>query len=464
MRPGMRIDSESFRGKLYLLVVDKLVIGAVIALAFVVYDLRRTADLQRYETQAKDVQLQFERAKLVREFMPLIAGREADVVTRAYVLRSAIAIGALDAEAGIELGRNLLADGLDDQTFVRVMAPTMPNGLPALARFGEQMSLPLRPISPLISGTFRPESVPPDLRGPLREARLWRRVIFETTPSFEGSYEPLEKPAGLSQLLYGLYVLLNPGDAWEAIDLSNRRSRGTRLIDTQTERPGTNLSNSRSRGTRLIGNLSRVLYGSSSIANAWSPEMHKVPPDVAARYSEAAARVESELLADTTSSDGIRYSGAIIRILADYGPPAGPIAIPLARLLVAPEPLKSLSESVQGEYRSLRWDAGELLRAMQRNPKNVQGFNGAEDAEPILVAFVQDFRKRLNQAATKEQFENLSIEYERGTRLRTVVELLGGSDSNLAKTELKQLRSEGSEKLRHFPQLEDDTERATRPR
>jgi len=461
----MRIDPESFRGKLYLLVIDKLVIGAVIALAFVVYDLWRTADLHRYETQAKDVQLQFERAKLVREFMPVIVRREADVVTRAYVLRSAIAIGALDAEAGIELGRGLLADGLDDQTFTRVMASTMPSGLPALARFGEQMSVLLRPISPLISDvTFRPESVPRNLCDPLREARLWRRVILEAAPSFEGTYEPLEKTAGLAQLIYGLYVLLAPGDSWEAIDLSNSRSRGTRLIDTQIERPGTNLSNSRSRGTRLIGNLSRVLYGSSSIAKEWSPETHKVPPDVVARYSEAAARVEGELLADAASSDGIRYSRAIIRILADYGPPAGSLAVPLARLFVAPGLPKSLPESVQREYRSLQWDAGELLVAMQENPKNSKGFNGAQDAEPTILAFVQNFRKRLNQAATEEQFENLAMEYEGEKRWRIVVELLGGSDSDLAKAELEQLRGEGSEKLRHVPFLEEDIERATRPR
>jgi hypothetical protein len=439
----MRIDPESFRGKLYLLVIDKLVIGAVIALAFVVYDLWRTADLHRYETQAKDVQLQFERAKLVREFMPVIVRREADVVTRAYVLRSAIAIGALDAEAGIELGRGLLADGLDDQTFTRVMASTMPSGLPALARFGEQMSVLLRPISPLISDvTFRPESVPRNLCDPLREARLWRRVILEAAPSFEGTYEPLEKTAGLAQLIYGLYVLLAPGDSWEAIDLSN----------------------SRSRGTRLIGNLSRVLYGSSSIAKEWSPETHKVPPDVVARYSEAAARVEGELLADAASSDGIRYSRAIIRILADYGPPAGSLAVPLARLFVAPGLPKSLPESVQREYRSLQWDAGELLVAMQENPKNSEGFNGAQDAEPTILAFVQNFRKRLNQAATEEQFENLAMEYEGEKRWRIVVELLGGSDSDLAKAELEQLRGEGSEKLRHVPFLEEDIERATRPR
>jgi hypothetical protein len=101
---------------------------------------------------------------------------------------------------------------------------------------------------------------------------------------------------------------------------------------------------------------------------------------------------------------------------------------------------------------------------MQRNPKNVKGFNGTQDAEPTLLAFVEDFRKHLNQAATKEQLDNLAMEYEGGKRLRIFVELLGGSDSDRAKAELKQLRGEGSEKLRHFLFPEEDIEYATRPR
>lgn len=449
----MRIDSDSFRGKLYLLVIDKLVIGAVIALAFVVYDLRRTAELQRYETrakdvqqryetQAKDVQLQFERAKLVREFMPVIAGREADVATRAYVLRSAIAIGALDAEAGVELGRKLLGDGLDDQTFTRVMASTMPNGIPALARFGEQMSVPLRPVSGFISSPsnlFSPESVPPHLRIPLREARLWRSVILEAAPRFESSYKPLESTSELSKLLYGLYVLLQ-----------NENS--------------VKLSHSGSRGISLIRNLSRVFFDSHIMAKEVSPKTQKVPAEVVARYSDASERVERELLADAASSDGIRYSRAIIRILADYGPPAGPLAVPLARLYVAPGLPKSLPESVQPEYRSLQWEAMELLMAMQKNPKNAKEFNGAQDAEPILLAFVQDFRKRLNQAATHKHFESLAKEYEDGKRLRPVVDLLGGFNSDAVNAELKHLRIEGSDKLRRFPFLYEDIERATRRR
>lgn len=101
---------------------------------------------------------------------------------------------------------------------------------------------------------------------------------------------------------------------------------------------------------------------------------------------------------------------------------------------------------------------------MQKNKNNSKGFNGAQDAEPTLLAFVQNFRKRLNQAATKEQFENIAMEYEGGKRLRIVVELLGGSGSDLAKAELKKLCGEGSEKLRHFPFLAEDIERATRTR
>lgn len=438
----MRTDPESFRGKLYLLVIDKLVIGAVIALALVMYDWWRTEDLRHHERQARDVQLRFEQAKLIKEFLPVIVDPKNDVVTRAYVLRSAIATGSLDAEAGIELGRSLLAAGLDDHHFRRVMASTMPTGLPALARLAEQMSVRFPEISPRKSAVmFSSESDPSRISRPLREATLLRSVILETVPGFEGSYEPLESASGLSSLLYGLFVLLQPGSSSEAIDLSH----------------------SRSRGISLIGNLGRVFFDSVAIAKEWLPEKQMVPVDVIAKHSEAALRIERELHIDSTSLDEIRYARVIIRILFDYGPPAGRLAVPLARLVVAPKLSKILPQSVLLEYRSLRWDAGELLLAMQRNPKNAEGFNGAQEAEPILLAFVQNFREHLSQASTQEQLKNLDMEYEGGKLPRRVIEILGGFDSAVAKTELKQLRDIDSDKLRYFPFLAEDIEHAMRP-
>ena len=46
--------------------------------------------------QLQQVQLQFERAQLVKEFLPAIADDKTNIVTKAYLLRSAIVTGAID--------------------------------------------------------------------------------------------------------------------------------------------------------------------------------------------------------------------------------------------------------------------------------------------------------------------------------------------------------------------------------
>jgi hypothetical protein len=47
------IDPDSFRGKLSLLVIDKIVIGAVIAAAFLTYNVWQREDQRSYEKQLR---------------------------------------------------------------------------------------------------------------------------------------------------------------------------------------------------------------------------------------------------------------------------------------------------------------------------------------------------------------------------------------------------------------------------
>ena len=44
-----KVNPESFQAKLYLLLLDKVVIGALIAVAFVTYDRGKTQELRNYE-------------------------------------------------------------------------------------------------------------------------------------------------------------------------------------------------------------------------------------------------------------------------------------------------------------------------------------------------------------------------------------------------------------------------------
>jgi hypothetical protein len=64
--------ADSFNGKLLLLLIDKIVIGAIIAFAFLLYDRYKTADTRKYEAERARTQLSFERSRLLKEFLPVI--------------------------------------------------------------------------------------------------------------------------------------------------------------------------------------------------------------------------------------------------------------------------------------------------------------------------------------------------------------------------------------------------------
>jgi hypothetical protein len=48
-----KLSADSFRGRLILLVVDKVIIGALLAAAFVVYDQWKTDEMRRSEALFK---------------------------------------------------------------------------------------------------------------------------------------------------------------------------------------------------------------------------------------------------------------------------------------------------------------------------------------------------------------------------------------------------------------------------
>ena len=93
----MRTDADSFRGKLYLVLLDKLIIGAVIAVAFLYYghrlEVERTELADSREKITAEIQREFERARLAKDLLPLILDKSKDVVARGYVVRSALSTG-----------------------------------------------------------------------------------------------------------------------------------------------------------------------------------------------------------------------------------------------------------------------------------------------------------------------------------------------------------------------------------
>lgn len=431
------LEPDSFRGKVYLLVLDKLVIGAVLACAFVVYDRWKVSGDRRYEETGKRVQLDFERAKLVKEFVPAISNPSTDVVTKAYLIRAAAVTGAVDQETAIELGRSLIPAGIEESHFRRVMAAAMPGGVPAVARHATAMATKWQqthegPFGP--NAAFNPESgrehIPEEIRADVIEARLWRAVILDALPKIDGSFTPLQAPGDLSLSFFGLYVIMNPGDQLEAIDFSH----------------------SLSRGISAVGNVRRVFFDPSD--------------------REAAAGLTRELVQDHASLATIAYANSLIAVLSTYGPPrGGDVSVALAQVMTEPMP-PNASPSVRSAHYWLQWRAGELLDRMRIAAQDIEdrlrkvnpkakpfAWAGVRPAESILVANLRSFAEDLKRASGDDELNRISTRYESGKLVRRMVVLLGGIRSPATLEVLRTLMALGQEKLRHFPFLEEDVKR-----
>ena len=431
------IDPESFSGKLYLLMIDKLVIGAIIALAFVVYDRWKTAETrrldrekveqaQRLETQAKQVAIDFERAKLIKEFVPIITSHDASVVTRAYILRSAIQTGSLDAEAGVELARDLLADGLEDEHFKRVMATAMPEGLPAICRHATVLA---QRWEATFGDTFQPtaiidpvsgyENIAPEMAAAVREARLWRAIIVHALPRL-ASYPPLERTEDLATLLPGLFLLLNPGSQTEALDMSRNQSRGV----------------------ALCGYIARIHFDS--------------------RDRDAADKLGEQLVSEATTPDGAKIDQVVFALFRKFGLPSGSIAVPVAKIATGPPLPQSSQLSAREAHYWLQWHAAEFLFFMKQHAVTTE-LNGAREAEPVILEYLGRFRSDVEHASSPQQVDRVISTYEGGKIVRVLIDAIGEPLSHSAKAELQRLMHVGEDKLRNFPFLREDIERALAP-
>jgi hypothetical protein len=105
----LRIDPDSLAGKIYLLILDKLVLGAVIALAFVVYDRWKTDDQRQYDDK---VTLAFQRANYVKELVPIVTDPQKDLNVRVQALIALIETRAIGDKAALVLTERLLQANL----------------------------------------------------------------------------------------------------------------------------------------------------------------------------------------------------------------------------------------------------------------------------------------------------------------------------------------------------------------
>ena len=101
-----------------------------------------------------------------------------------------------------------------------------------------------------------------------------------------------------------------------------------------------------------------------------------------------------------------------------------------------------------------------MAQAAKRTHLESNPNEGARPAESVLVSFLSQFSMQLMQASSESEIDSLSTRYEGGNLVRRVVTIVGLFDSQQVQSALSNLLAVGSDKLRHFPFLEEDIKRS----
>jgi hypothetical protein len=449
-------EAESFKGKLLLLVLDKLLIGAIIALAFFAYDRYRTSDQQRFESgmvkythdlelerrnqeavredRAAKIQREFERARLAKELLPLILDNSTDVVARGYVLRSALSTGLIGPEAAIEISKTLHKQGIPDIDIHRIARAAFPDGFVAIARHGarlrdEWIRLDHHPKEVYLH-EMDVQKLPSKSAAVAKERRLWRAVILQLLPEIGDPAErQLFTRSFLRKHLSSLYFLLP----------NNSEPASTRLFQHS------------SRTLRLFGSLDCIIHD-------WGP------------LQEAVRYLGGELSAlDLKSLDDISYARSFVQTLSLYGQPwaigtpadgtevASEVSVHLAALLVdgsfnhfvpwiedgAPieERQKWFAERDAADaHASLQYEAGELLSRIGGRARN---------AESVLVSFLDRFLHDVDVATTQDSVSLVRSRYGKHS-VRFAIAVLGAINTPQSNVAIRKLKELPEDKLRAF--------------
>lgn len=137
----LNTDPESFRGKLYLLIFDKVVLGAMIGIAFFVYKQWELNDQRAYEDRTT---LAFQRAGYVKELVPMVVDSSGDMPARSQALIALIETGSVGNKNALGLTEILLRQGMirseypellrwnGDHPLLDALATRMPSALEPL--------------------------------------------------------------------------------------------------------------------------------------------------------------------------------------------------------------------------------------------------------------------------------------------------------------------------------------------
>lgn len=256
----------------------------------------------------------------------------------------------------------------------------------------------------------------------IREARLLRSVLYEQLSSFDECNCPeLNADTEIPAHLYGLYVLMQTTDEDKAFSASQSSAD---LI-------------------QLLGMLNRS-----------DQEAHRylVQEFRQATRSENRMRRARVLLAIMTQSG--RSSTFLARIAVGdliRGQESVDEADVYWLRLGVGDLIRGQESVDEADVYWLRFEAAEGLRAMEAISPN---------ASVTIASFLSEFAEKLNAANTTDELNRLAGEYASGKIVRSLVAAIAESQSDSSRAALRRTLEAGEDKLRHFPFLRHELERA----
>lgn len=106
------MDSDSMKGKIWLVLVDKLFIGLIMAATFLVYDAQKTTEFQNYNNIIIQQQHEFQRAEFTKELLPVVLDDQQDISVRIAVLGSLVNTGSIDENTAFTIVLSFLDNKL----------------------------------------------------------------------------------------------------------------------------------------------------------------------------------------------------------------------------------------------------------------------------------------------------------------------------------------------------------------
>lgn len=415
-----KINPDSFKGKVLILIIDKLVIGAVLALAFFIYDQYKDERARVERIESQNIQLDFERAKMAKEFWPIIMDSKNDIVVRGYTLRSAIMSKAIEPNTGLEVAYKLYREGLNGDDFTIICKAALPEGTPALLKCAKNLTQEYLSIQNPDGTLNQPDSVVnlADYLNRIDKFKKSFRLILEESIQEKGieSFKILDEQNFLADNIAALYFIF----------------KSERVEDHMK------LANNKLNGLRLVSSLNRMFFD---------------PNDL-----DAIRFIESEFNKDYHQISNIKYAFSIIEVINKYriNKIHGDISSSIAKIAI--DTSFSLTKTTvenqiaKSYHYGLKWDAANfLLSTMQLDVRYNK--ESVLNVQEIIINYLMNFKDELQKAKSEEELNELDSKYEGGKIIRVLFEVIDSSKTDKSIELTKSFETVSAEKLRYFPFL-----------